>query len=41
MQKYEDNQITQLEISPIGCNYLGKVWISDDFDKPLGDSFWL
>ncbi len=40
-ESYENNQITQREISPIGRNYLGKVWMSNDFDEPLGDDFWL
>ncbi len=31
----------QQKINPLGRNYLGDVWVSDDFDDYLGDDFWL
>ncbi len=34
-------KMEQKELNPLGRNYLGEVWVSDDFDDYLGDDFWL
>jgi hypothetical protein len=31
----------QLNVKRVSDLHQGKVWISDDFNEPLGDSFWL
>ncbi|MBS9779063.1 MAG: hypothetical protein KGV51_00405 [Moraxellaceae bacterium] len=37
----QDKTSKQKNINPLGRNYLGDIWVSDDFDEYLGDDFWL
>lgn len=37
----DETQVPKPKKQRVFGQYIGKIWMSDDFDDPLPDSFWL